>query len=67
MTKLLIVSTNVFDNELRIKQHRNAVEAAKRAGVRRVYYASLAFGGLGDGSKVDIMGAHFATEADIIQ
>lgn len=67
MTKLLLVSTNVFDNEVRIKQHRNVIEAAERADVQRIYYTSLALGGLGDDSKMDIMGAHLQTEADIIE
>lgn len=35
---LLFVSTNVFDNERRAKQHENVVEAAKRAGVGHVSY-----------------------------
>lgn len=35
---LLFVSTNVFDNERRAKQHRNVVEAAKTAGVGHVSY-----------------------------
>lgn len=33
---LFFVSTNVFDNERRIRQHRNFVDAAKRAGVKHV-------------------------------
>jgi len=35
--------------------------------VQRIYYTRLAFGGLGDDSKMAIMGAHLVTEADIIQ
>lgn len=33
---LFFVSTNVFDNERRIRQHRNFVDAARRAGVKHV-------------------------------
>lgn len=39
--RLLIVSTN-GDNETRIRQHKNAVEAAKRAGVKYIAYTSVA-------------------------
>ncbi|KAF4220769.1 hypothetical protein CNMCM5878_000425 [Aspergillus fumigatiaffinis] len=59
---LFFVSTNVFDNEKRIKQHRNFVEAAKRAGVKHVWYTSLAFGGLKSDSKAAIQQAHLQTE-----
>lgn len=40
---LFFVSTNVFDNERRIKQHRNFVDAAKRAGVKHVCSSNIAF------------------------
>lgn len=33
---LFFVSTDVFDTSRRIVQHRNAIEAAKRAGVKHV-------------------------------
>jgi uncharacterized protein YbjT (DUF2867 family) len=33
---LLFVSTNTFDNERRDKQHRQLVDAAKKAGVKHV-------------------------------
>lgn len=33
---LYFVSTNTFDNERRKVQHRNVVEAAKKAGVKHV-------------------------------
>lgn len=39
--RLLIISTDGA-NEVRIKQHANAVEAAKRAGVRLLAYTSIA-------------------------
>jgi NAD(P)H dehydrogenase (quinone) len=38
--RLLIVSTRA-DNRTRIVQHRNAIDAAHRAGVRHVYYTSI--------------------------
>lgn len=39
--RLLIISAD-GDNELRIKQHKNAVEAAERAGVKFIAYTSIA-------------------------
>ncbi|MCJ1447699.1 MAG: hypothetical protein MMC23_008210 [Stictis urceolatum] len=60
--KLLFVSSDTFDNEKRSLQHQRVVSAAKAAGVGHVYYTSLAFGGLGDGSKVAVQAAHLETE-----
>jgi uncharacterized protein YbjT (DUF2867 family) len=60
--RLLITSTDNFDNAARIQQHKRAVDAAKRAGVGRVYYTSLVFGGYSDDSKMGVMEAHLATE-----
>ena len=59
---VLFVSSNTFDNELRTRQHRNVVEAAKKAGVGHVWYTSLAFGGYSDESKAAVQLAHIATE-----
>lgn len=61
--KLFFVSTNTFDNEKRKQQHRNVVTAAEQAGVARVYYSSLAIGGVdGQPWDVDLMVAHLETE-----
>ncbi|KAL4978701.1 hypothetical protein BDW66DRAFT_129411 [Aspergillus desertorum] len=59
---LLFVSTNVFDNERRDKQHRRLIDAAKRAGVKHVWYTSLAFGGFSDNSKAAVQQVHLITE-----
>ncbi|EED18767.1 NmrA-like family protein, putative [Talaromyces stipitatus ATCC 10500] len=59
---LYFVSTNTFDNARRTVQHRNVIEAAKRVGVRHVWYTSLAFGGLGSDSKMSVQQAHLETE-----
>jgi uncharacterized protein YbjT (DUF2867 family) len=61
--KLLIVSSPSFDDELRILSHRNAIEAAKRQGIKRIVYTSLAFG---DNCTAQVMQAHLATE-DILK
>ncbi|KAL4886914.1 hypothetical protein BJY04DRAFT_204557 [Aspergillus karnatakaensis] len=59
---LLFVSTNTFDNERRDKQHRRLIDAAKRAGVKHVWYTSLAFGGFSNDSKAAVQQAHLITE-----
>ncbi|KAH9888351.1 NmrA-like family protein [Cubamyces lactineus] len=57
--KLLIVSYPSIAHELRVKHHKNAIDAAKRAGVKHVYYTSLAFAG---NSVAAVMQAHIDTE-----
>ncbi|OJJ68801.1 hypothetical protein ASPBRDRAFT_132029 [Aspergillus brasiliensis CBS 101740] len=59
---LFFVSTNTFDVEKRRRQHLNVVEAAKRNGVKHVWYTSLAFGGLNSNSKAAVQQAHYMTE-----
>ncbi|RMJ26981.1 nmrA-like family [Aspergillus sp. HF37] len=59
---LLFVSTNTFDVGRRARQHRNFVDAARKMGVKHVWYTSLAFGGFGSDSKVDVQQAHLMTE-----
>lgn len=39
--RLLLVSANAHDNDLRIAQHANAVAAAKEAGVGHIVYTSI--------------------------
>lgn len=64
VTRLLMVSTNTLDVDRRVRQHRAAIDAAKRAGVRRLVYTSLAFG---DQSQMRVMAAHLQTEAYLRQ
>jgi NAD(P)H dehydrogenase (quinone) len=54
---LVLVSSNDFDD--RAGQHRNAIEAAKRAGVRRIIYTS---GPRARTSSLLLMADHRATE-----
>ncbi|WP_264740797.1 SDR family oxidoreductase [Cytobacillus firmus] len=61
--RLLIISAD-RDNETRIKQHTNAVQAAKRAGVKFIAYTSLANA---TESKNLMAPPHVATEAAIIK
>ncbi|PVH77431.1 NAD(P)-binding protein, partial [Cadophora sp. DSE1049] len=60
ITKLLIVSFPSMGDESRFVAHRNAIDAAKGAGVQHLYYTSLAFNG--QPSLSPIMFAHSKTE-----
>jgi uncharacterized protein YbjT (DUF2867 family) len=57
--KLFLVSLPSRDDDYRIRTQRDAIDAAKKAGVKHIYYTSLAFA---DGSEASVMKAHFATE-----
>lgn len=59
--RLLVISTN-GDNETRLRQHRNAVAAAARAGVRLIAYTSLS---KADVSPLALGVVHRETEAAI--
>ncbi|RLJ91256.1 SDR family oxidoreductase [Planococcus citreus] len=61
--RLLIISTD-GDNETRIRQHKNAVHAAERAGVKFIAYTSLANA---TESQNLMAPPHVATEAAIIK
>jgi NAD(P)H dehydrogenase (quinone) len=61
--RLLIISAD-GDNETRIKQHANAVQAAERAGVKFIAYTSLANA---TESKNSMAPPHIATETAIIK
>lgn len=61
---LLLVSYPGIAHAQRVAMHTNAIDAAKRAGVRRVYYTSLAFA---SDSGAAVMQAHLETEAYLKQ
>jgi NAD(P)H dehydrogenase (quinone) len=61
--RLLIISAD-GDNETRIQQHTNAVQAAERAGVKFIAYTSLANA---TESKNLMAPPHVATEAAIVK
>jgi uncharacterized protein YbjT (DUF2867 family) len=65
--KLLIMSVPDIERESRFKQHVNAIDAAKRTGVKHIYYTSLMFGtdavGHLTNSVAQVMLAHLDTEA----
>ncbi|MCU4179236.1 SDR family oxidoreductase [Bosea sp. BH3] len=56
--RLLLISSNAVG--ARVPQHRNAIEAAKRAGVKRIAYTSLLHA---DVSKLGLAEEHRQTEA----
>ncbi len=56
--KLLIISTD-GDNETRIRQHKNAVDAAKNCGVKFIAYTSV---GNANDSKLPLAPVHKETE-----
>ena len=57
--KLLLVSYPSIAYEIRVKSHIAAIDAAKRAGIKHVYYTSLMFA---DDSQAAVMQAHLDTE-----
>ena len=58
---LLLISSNEVGR--RATQHRNVIEAARKAGVRRIIYTSLLHA---DTSPMSIAGEHLQTEAAIL-
>lgn len=57
---VLLISTSETGNELRIRQHRQAIDAARQAGARRVVYTSIVHPA--PDSKFEASPGHFATE-----
>ncbi|KAI8581416.1 hypothetical protein K450DRAFT_232967 [Umbelopsis ramanniana AG] len=56
---LLLMSLPSRDDEYRIQGHTQVIDVARKAGVKHIYYTSLAFG---DESDAKVMKAHYATE-----
>ncbi|OGX90991.1 SDR family oxidoreductase [Hymenobacter coccineus] len=57
---VLLISTSETENELRIRQHRQAIDAAQQAGVRHVVYTSIT--NPSPDSRFAASPGHFATE-----
>ncbi len=58
--KLLLISSNDLGN--RVADHKNVIEAAKKAGVKQIVYTSLL---RADSSPLSVAKEHPATEADL--
>jgi uncharacterized protein YbjT (DUF2867 family) len=58
-SRLLLISASGIDHEKRSAQHRNAIDAAKRAGIGHIFYTSLL---PGEDSVAYVMKAHIDTE-----
>ncbi|KAL4909350.1 hypothetical protein BDW74DRAFT_174551 [Aspergillus multicolor] len=56
---LLVVSTS---GTHRREQHARVIESAGKAGVKHIWYTSLAFGGLTDTTRAPVMQDHLYTE-----
>lgn len=66
---LLLVSYPSIAYELRVKSHTSAIDAAKRVGIKHIFYTSLAFAGPPSSSEsvAAVMRAHIDTEAYLKQ
>lgn len=62
VNNLLFMSSSTRDTPTRNREHTNVVEAAKKMGVKKVWYVSLAFGGFEDTSTIGFQQAHYETE-----
>ncbi|CAF3003665.1 unnamed protein product [Rotaria sp. Silwood2] len=56
---LFLVSSTTMIHEKRTEEHRNAIDAAKKVGIKHILYTSLA---CGDTRETQIMIAHLDTE-----
>ncbi|KAF2718997.1 NAD(P)-binding protein [Polychaeton citri CBS 116435] len=65
--QLFFVASATRDNAVRFQEHKTVVDAAKKAGVKRVWYNSLAFGGWGDDSKIGFQQVHYETENMLLE
>ena len=57
---VLLISTSETDNDLRIRQHQQAIDAARQAGVRHLVYTSIV--NPSPNSQFGATPGHFATE-----
>ncbi|GGB66502.1 NAD(P)-dependent oxidoreductase [Flavobacterium suaedae] len=59
INKVLLISGL---DENRLEQHKNVIDAAKRAGVERIVYTSVSMTDVSSSVMKDFMGSHFQTE-----
>lgn len=63
--KLLLISSNDFND--RLGQQKNAVDAAKEAGVKHILYTGVSMQNFEHSALKQIMGDHFETEKHILE
>lgn len=63
--KLLLISSNDFND--RLGQQKNAVDAAKEAGVKHILYTGVSMQNFEHSALKQIMGDHFDTEKHILE
>jgi NAD(P)H dehydrogenase (quinone) len=61
---MLLLVSGMDSPDKRIKQHRNVIDAAKEAGVKKIVYTSI-FGQIGDTTFSPIIASNRQTEEDI--
>lgn len=61
-SRVLIISSSSFDDDLRLAQHRNAIDACVRVGIERVYYTSLGICGKKEVTVSALQQMHLETE-----
>ncbi|PYH49786.1 NmrA-like family protein [Aspergillus saccharolyticus JOP 1030-1] len=60
---LFLVSYASIEIQFRFEAHKHAIDAARRSGVKHIFYSSLGFAGdLAKTSVAHVMGAHLKTE-----
>ncbi|KAK2024404.1 NAD(P)-binding protein [Colletotrichum zoysiae] len=65
---LFLISYPSHVHDYRRKVQLPAIDAARRAGVKHIFYSSLAFGGdLGDSSLAEVMQAHLDSERHLAE
>ncbi|KAJ5196282.1 hypothetical protein N7449_006761 [Penicillium cf. viridicatum] len=68
ISSLNLISYASIQNEYRFKVHKAAIDAARKSGVKHIFYSSLAFAGDGDlDTKAQVMLGHIATEKYLAQ
>ncbi|KAJ5376383.1 hypothetical protein N7509_013269 [Penicillium cosmopolitanum] len=68
ISSLNLISYASIQHEHRFMVHKSAIDAARKSGVKHIFYSSLAFAGDGNlDTKAQVMLAHLATEKYLAQ
>ncbi|KAJ5980040.1 hypothetical protein N7481_007338 [Penicillium waksmanii] len=68
ISSLNLISYASIQHEHRFNAHKSAIDAARKSGVKHIFYSSLAFAGDGNpDTKAQVMLAHLATEKYLAQ